>query len=203
MEERIIEVLKKYTFDDKVWDNFTPEMNLKDDLKINSARIVDIVLDMEEQFVRTALIYGEESITKLNKARVAVFGVGGVGGYVVEALARSGVGTLDIIDNDKVAISNINRQIIATHSTVGRYKVDVAKERLLDINPNITVNAYKTFFLPENADEFDFTAYDYVVDAIDTVSGKLELVSKANVSNTPIISSMGAGNKVDPTAFVV
>ncbi len=158
---------------------------------------------MEEQFERTALIYGEENIAKLNKARVAVFGVGGVGGYVVEALARSGIGTLDIVDNDKVAVSNINRQIIATHSTVGRYKVDVVRERLLDINPNITVNAYKTFFLPENADEFDFAAYDYVVDAIDTVSGKLELVSKANVTDTPIISSMGAGNKVDPTAFVV
>ncbi|MCR4717702.1 MAG: tRNA threonylcarbamoyladenosine dehydratase [Lachnospiraceae bacterium] len=158
---------------------------------------------MKEEFVRTALIYGSDAIDKLKSSRVAVFGIGGVGGYVVEALARSGVGTLDIIDNDKVSITNINRQIIATHSSIGRYKVDVAKERLLDINPDMTVNAYKTFFLPENEDEFDFSLYDYVVDAIDTVAGKLSLVEKADKTNTPIISSMGAGNKTNPTLFSV
>ena len=158
---------------------------------------------MKEQFIRTELIYGNEGIKRLNNARVAVFGVGGVGGYVVEALVRSGVGAIDIIDNDTVALSNLNRQIIATHSTVGKYKVDVLKERILDINPDIKVNAYKTFFLPETEDEFDFTLYDYVVDAIDTVSGKISLVMKANASNTPIISAMGAGNKTDPSGFMV
>ncbi|MBQ4233019.1 MAG: ThiF family adenylyltransferase, partial [Lachnospiraceae bacterium] len=133
---------------------------------------------MKEQFIRTELIYGEEGLKRLAASRAAVFGVGGVGGYVVEALVRSGIGAIDIIDNDTVALSNLNRQIIATHSTVGKYKVDVLKDRILDINPDIKVNAYKTFFLPETEDEFDFTLYDYVVDAIDTVSGKLSLVMK-------------------------
>lgn len=158
---------------------------------------------MHEQFSRTQLILGEASIEKLNNSRIAVFGVGGVGGYVVEALARSGVGTIDIIDNDKVCMSNINRQIIATHKTVGRYKVDVLKERILDINPEAKVNAYKTFYMPDTKDEFDFTNYDYVVDAIDTVTGKIALVMQAQEANTPIISSMGAGNKINPTMFEV
>lgn len=142
-------------------------------------------------------------MNRLKNARVAVFGVGGVGGYVVEALARSGVGTLDLVDNDVVCETNINRQIIATTSTVGKYKVDVARDRVRDINPNITVNVYKTFYLPETADLFDFTAYDYVVDAIDTVKGKIQLILQAKQSKTPVISCMGAGNKVDPSAFRV
>ncbi len=140
---------------------------------------------------------------KLSHARVAVFGVGGVGGYTVEALARSGVGTLDLIDDDKVCLTNINRQIIATMNTVGKYKVDVAKERVLSINPKATVNTYQTFYLPETANQFDFTQYDYVVDAIDTVTGKIQLVMAAHEAGVPIISSMGAGNKLDPTAFEV
>ncbi len=140
---------------------------------------------------------------RLKEARVAVFGVGGVGGYVVEALARCGIGTLDLIDDDKVCLSNINRQIIATRKTVGKYKVDVAKERILDINPEACVNIYKTFYLPDTAEQFDFSQYDYVVDAIDTVSGKLELVVQAEKADVPVISSMGAGNKMDPTAFQV
>lgn len=158
---------------------------------------------MSEQFSRTELLFGKESMEKLAGARVAVFGVGGVGGYVVEALVRSGVGTLDLIDNDTICLSNLNRQIIATHDTIGRYKVDVAKERILSINPQVMVNAYRTFFLPETAEQFDFSEYDYVVDAIDTVTGKLQLVEQAVKENVPIISSMGAGNKVDPTAFEV
>lgn len=158
---------------------------------------------MNEIFKRTELLLGEEAIKKLNNCRVAVFGVGGVGGYSVEALARSGVGNIDIIDNDVVSESNINRQIIALHSTVGRYKVDVMKERILDINPDANVNAYKTFFMPETENEFDFTQYDYIVDAIDTVTGKIALVVKADNAGTPIISSMGAGNKLDPAAFEV
>lgn len=140
---------------------------------------------------------------KLQKSRVAVFGVGGVGGYTVEALARSGVGTLDLIDNDKVCLSNINRQIIATRSTVGKYKVDVAKERIIDINPDAKVNIYKTFYLPETKDQFHFEDYDYVVDAIDTVTGKIQLVLQAQEAGTPIISSMGAGNKINPSQFEV
>lgn len=140
---------------------------------------------------------------KLKNSRVAVFGIGGVGGYVVEALARSGVGTLDLIDNDKVCLTNLNRQIIATHSTIGAYKVDVAKARVLDINPETVVNTYKTFFVPETAFDFNFYAYDYVVDAIDTVSGKIQLVIQADKAHTPIISSMGAGNKMDAAAFQV
>ena len=140
---------------------------------------------------------------RLHDARVAVFGVGGVGGYVVEALARSGVGTLDIIDDDKVCLSNLNRQIIATHATLGRYKVDAARERILSINPDCVVYAHKTFYTPETAAQFDFAQYDYVVDAIDTVTGKLALVLQAQEAGVPIISSMGAGNKLDPTAFRV
>ncbi len=140
---------------------------------------------------------------RLARARVAVFGVGGVGGYVVEALARSGIGALDLIDSDTVCLSNINRQILATHSTVGRYKVDVAEERIRDINPDCVVRVYRMFLLPENADTFDFSAYDYVVDAIDTVTAKIELVMRCAAAGTPLISSMGAGNKLDPSAFKV
>lgn len=140
---------------------------------------------------------------KLSDARVAVFGIGGVGGYTAEALARSGVGALDLIDNDTVSITNLNRQIIALHSTLGKYKVDVMKERILDINPNASVKTYRCFYLPENRDEFDFSAYNYVVDAVDTVSAKIDLVLKAQESGTRIISSMGAGNKLDPTAFEI
>ena len=157
----------------------------------------------KEQFSRTALLIGEENIEKLHKARVAVFGGGGVGGYVVEALARSGVGTLDIIDKDTVELSNLNRQIIATHKSLGRPKVEVAKERILDINPEATVNAYRVFYLPETADQFDFKHYDSVVDAIDTVTGKIALIEHAKSCGVPVISSMGAGNKMDPTAFRV
>lgn len=158
---------------------------------------------MSEQFIRTEMIFGNEGMERLYRARVAVFGVGGVGGHVVEALARSGVGTLDLIDNDTVCLSNINRQIVATHRTLGQYKVDAAAERVREINPDAVVNTYRTFYLPETADQFDFKQYDYVVDAIDTVSGKLMLVEQARAAGVPIISSMGAGNKVDPTAFEV
>ena len=140
---------------------------------------------------------------KIYRARVAVFGIGGVGGYTVEALARSGVGTLDLIDDDKVCLTNLNRQIIATRSTVGKYKVDVAKDRILDINPDAVVNTYRTFYMPDTAHLFDFTQYDYVVDAIDTVTGKIALVEQAEAAGVPIISSMGAGNKIDATAFEV
>lgn len=155
------------------------------------------------QFARTEMLIGKENLERLQNARVAVFGVGGVGGYVVEALARSGVGTLDLIDNDTVALSNLNRQIIATHRTIGMYKVDAAKERVLDINPDAVVNTYRTFYLPETADQFDFTQYDYVVDAIDTVTGKLMLVEQARKAGVPIICSMGAGNKMEASAFEV
>ena len=158
---------------------------------------------MVNEFSRTALLLGDEAIEKLKKARVAVLGVGGVGGYTVEALARSGVGAIDLIDNDRVSLSNINRQIIATHSTIGQLKVEVAKERVLDINPNCEVKTYPVLYMPETADAFDFSLYDYVVDAIDTVTGKIELVMRAQEKGTPIISSMGAGNKLDPTAFEV
>ncbi len=156
-----------------------------------------------EQFVRTEMLLGAKTLEKLQNAHIAVFGVGGVGGYVVEALARSGVGRFDLIDNDTVALSNINRQIIATHSSVGRYKVDVMKERILDINPDAKVNVHKCFFLPENSGEFDFAKYTYVVDAIDTVTAKLELIVRANEACVPIISSMGTGNKLDPTRLEV
>ena len=158
---------------------------------------------MNNAFSRTALLVGDEGMEKLKNAKVAVFGVGGVGGYVVEALARSGIGTLELIDNDRVSLTNINRQIIAAHSTIGRYKVDVAKERILDINPAAAVNTHQTFFLPETASEFNFYDYDYVVDAIDTVTGKIALVMEAHGTNTPIISSMGAGNKLDAASFMV
>lgn len=158
---------------------------------------------MIHQFSRTELLIGTENMTKLYNARVAVFGIGGVGGYVVEALARSGVGTLDLIDSDQVCLTNLNRQIIATRKTIGQYKVDAAKERILDINPDVVVHVYKTFYLPENKEQFDFRQYDYVVDAIDTVSGKLALAEQAQAAGVPIISSMGAGNKMDPTAFRV
>ena len=158
---------------------------------------------MSRFFSRTELLLGEAAMEKLKNSRVAVFGIGGVGGYIVEALARSGVGSLDIIDNDAVSPSNINRQIIATHKTIGMDKVDVAKERILDINPEATVRTYKQFFTPDTSADFDFTQYDYVVDAIDTVTGKLELVMKAKEANVSIISSMGTGNKLDPTAFEV
>ncbi|MFI3214491.1 MAG: tRNA threonylcarbamoyladenosine dehydratase [Eubacteriales bacterium] len=158
---------------------------------------------MSNQFSRTALLFGTPAMEQLEKSRVAVFGVGGVGGFTVEALARSGVGTIDIIDNDKVDITNINRQIIATTKTVGRYKVDVMKERILEINPQAIVNVHQCFYLPETAHEFDFSQYDYVVDAIDTVTGKLELAVQAKKAGIPMIASMGAGNKLDPTAFEV
>ena len=158
---------------------------------------------MLNQFSRTELLLGKEAMEKLCNSRVAVFGIGGVGGYVCEALVRSGVGAFDLIDDDKVCLTNINRQIIATRSTVGKYKVDVAKDRVLDINPDAQVNTYKTFYMPDTAEQFDFSQYDYVVDAIDTVTGKIELIMQADKTKTPIISSMGAGNKMDPTAFRV
>lgn len=158
---------------------------------------------MLNQFSRTELLLGSEAMQKLKNSRVAVFGVGGVGGYTVEALARSGVGAIDLIDNDTVSLTNINRQIIATLDTVGRYKVDVAEERIKSINPDCKVVKHKCFFLPETADEFDFNDYDYVVDAIDTVKGKLEIIVRAKQVETMVISSMGAGNKLDPTAFEV
>ena len=158
---------------------------------------------MQDQYSRTQLLLGAEAMEKLHHARVAVFGIGGVGGYTVEALARSGVGALDLIDDDKVCLTNLNRQIIATRSTVGQYKVDVAEQRIHDIDPNIKVTTHRCFFGPETQDDFDFTQYDYVVDAIDTVTGKLALVMKCKEAGTPIICSMGAGNKMDPTRFEV
>lgn len=158
---------------------------------------------MLNQFSRTELLYGKEAMEKLANSRVAVFGIGGVGGYTVEALVRSGIGAIDLIDDDKVCLTNINRQIYATRKTIGKYKIDVAEERILEINPKVAVTKYRTFFMPDTADRFDFTKYDYVVDAIDTVTGKIQLVMKARESGTPIISSMGAGNKIDPTRFEV
>lgn len=158
---------------------------------------------MLNQFSRTELLLGNAAMEKLAASRVAVFGIGGVGGYTVEALVRSGIGAIDIIDDDKVCLTNINRQIYATRKTIGQYKVDVAKERILDINPDINVTAYKTFYTPETSSQFDFSAYDYIVDAIDTVTGKIELVMNAAKAGTPIISSMGAGNKLNPAAFEV
>lgn len=158
---------------------------------------------MEQPFSRTELLLGAEGVKRLRDASVAVFGIGGVGGYVVEALARSGVGRLHLIDHDTVSVSNLNRQIIATVSTIGRYKADVARERVLDINPEAKVSVYRTFFLPDKAEEFDFVRYDYVVDAIDTVTGKLALIMEAKQAGTPVISSMGAGNKLDASAFEV
>lgn len=158
---------------------------------------------MLNQFSRTELLFGKEAMKKLEDARVAVFGVGGVGGYTVEALVRSGVGTIDIIDDDKVCLTNLNRQIIATRKTVGRYKVDVMKERILEINPQAVVHTHQCFFLPENSDTFDFSQYSYVVDAVDTVTAKIALVMKAQEAGVPIISSMGAGNKLNPAEFEV
>lgn len=158
---------------------------------------------MANSFSRSELILGHDAMQKLAEARIAVFGIGGVGGYVVEALARTGIGALDLIDNDTVCLTNLNRQIIATHDTIGKYKVDVFKERVHAINPDCKVTTYKTFFLPETAGSFDFKNYDYVVDAIDTVAGKIAIIEKANEAGVPVISSMGAGNKTNPTAFKV
>mgnify|MGYP002622780662 CR=1 FL=1 len=158
---------------------------------------------MVNQFSRTEIILGKESLERLKKARVAIFGIGGVGGFVAESLARAGIFHLDLIDNDTVSLTNINRQIIAFHSTIGQAKVFVMKERILDINPECEVNAIQCFFLPENKDSFDFTKYDYVVDAVDTVKAKLQIITQAKEANIPVISSMGAGNKLDPTLFEI
>ena len=158
---------------------------------------------MSEQFLRMEMLLGSDAIQKLQNARVAVFGLGGVGGYVVEALARSGVGSLDLIDSDTVSVSNLNRQILATHSTVGMRKVDAARNRVLDINPDCQVKTWPVFYTPDTADSFDFTQYDYIVDAIDTVTGKLALVERAKAAGTPIICCMGTGNKLDASAFQV
>lgn len=156
-----------------------------------------------DQFSRTELLLGKAAMEKLRNSRVAVFGIGGVGSYTVEALVRSGIGAIDIFDDDKVCLTNINRQLFATRKTVGKYKVDVAEERLLDINPNVKIMKHNIFFTNENKNDIDFSEFDYIVDAIDTVTGKLTLVEKANENNKPIISAMGAGNKVDPTRFEV
>ena len=158
---------------------------------------------METQYSRTELLLGKENMEKLAAARVCIFGIGGVGGYVAEALARSGVGHLDLVDNDVICLSNLNRQIIATHRNLGEYKVDAMKERILSINPDAEVHTHQCFFLPENASEFPFEKYDYVVDAIDTVTAKIELVIQCQKAGVPIMSSMGAGNKLDPTQFRV
>ena len=158
---------------------------------------------MSEQFLRTEMLLGSEATRRLQKARVAVSGLGGVGGYAVAALARSGVGSLDLIDSDTVSVSNLNRQLLATHSTVGMLKVDAARNRVLDINPDCIVRTYPVFYTPDTAGQFDFTQYDYIVDAIDTVTGKLALVERAKAADTPIICSMGTGNKLDASAFRV
>lgn len=158
---------------------------------------------MDNQFSRTELLIGPDKMATLFGKRVAVFGIGGVGGFTCEALVRSGIGEIDIIDSDTVCLSNINRQIIATHKSIGRYKVDVMKERMLDINPDVKVCEYRCFFLPENADDFPFEKYDYIVDAVDTVTAKLALIEKAKEFGIPIISAMGAGNKLNPTMFKV
>lgn len=158
---------------------------------------------MLNQFSRTSLLFGVESIEKLHNMRVAVFGIGGVGGYVCEALVRSGVGAFDLVDDDKVCLTNLNRQIIATRETVGKYKVDVMKDRILSINPKADVRIHKCFFLPENADDFPFEEYDYVVDAVDTVTAKLEIIMRAKKLGIPVISAMGAGNKLDASRFKV
>ncbi len=160
-------------------------------------------MSVKEEWSRTARIYGDGAIEKLSASKVAVFGVGGVGGFACEALARAGVGAIDIFDKDTVSLSNINRQIIALHSTVGRSKVEIMKERIEDINPDCAVRAYNVFYLPENADEYDLSGYDYIVDAVDTVSAKLEIISRAHRQGIPVISAMGAGNKTDPTLFRV
>lgn len=158
---------------------------------------------MLNQFSRSQLVFGKDAMDILAQSRVAVFGIGGVGGYTVEALARSGVGALDLIDDDKVCLTNLNRQILATRSTVGKYKVEVAKERILDINPKCVVTTHQTFFMPDTKDQFDFSQYDYVVDAIDTVTGKMEIIRCARDAKVPVISAMGAGNKIDASAFRV
>lgn len=161
------------------------------------------IQDMGNQFERTELLIGADSVEKLKKSHVAIFGVGGVGGYVAEALSRSGVGKFDLIDNDTVSITNLNRQIIATHDTIGQYKTKVMKDRILSINPDAEVNTFETFYMPENSNNFDLSKYDYIIDAIDTITAKLELIQKAKALNVPIISSMGAGNKLDATKFQV
>ena len=158
---------------------------------------------MENQFTRTNMLIGENAVDILKSSRVAVFGIGGVGGFVVEALVRAGVGCIDLIDNDDINITNINRQIIALHSTIGKSKVEVARDRILDINPEVNVKVYKKFFSPENSTEFDFSKYDYVIDAIDSVTGKIELVLKSQKENVPIISCMGTGNKLHPEMFEI
>ena len=160
-------------------------------------------LNMDERFVRTALIFGDEGMSRLGKARVAVFGVGGVGGHCVQALARAGVGSFDVFDDDVVSITNINRQAVAMTSTIGRPKVEVIRDQILDINPEALVACHRMFYTPENADEVDLSAYDYIIDAIDTVKAKVELICRANAVRVPIISAMGAGNKLDPTRFEV
>ena len=158
---------------------------------------------MPDQFSRTQLLFGPEAMEKLRTSRVAVFGIGGVGGYAVEALVRSGIGELDLIDDDRVCLTNLNRQLHATRKTVGQYKVDVAAERVREINPDCRIHTFRTFFLPDTRDQFDFSQYDYIVDCIDTVTGKLEIISRAKTLKKPVISSMGAGNKVDPTKLKV
>ena len=160
-------------------------------------------MSVKEEFSRTAYVFGEDAVEKLKRSRVAVFGVGGVGGYICEALCRAGVGHIDIFDRDTVSLSNINRQIIALHSTVGREKVAVMKERMLDINPDCEINAHNVFYLPENADEFDLSVYDYVVDAVDTVSAKLEIIARAKALGVPVISCMGTGGKIHPEMLKV
>lgn len=166
-------------------------------------KCAEMRLDMTEQFARTRILLGDKAMERLAGCRVAVFGIGGVGGYVCEALARSGVGALDLIDDDKVCLTNLNRQIIATHKTVGRYKTEVMQERILEINPAARVQVHQCFFLPENAGQFAFAEYDYVVDAVDTVTAKIELILRAQENHVPVISSMGAGNKLDASAFRV
>ncbi len=158
---------------------------------------------MLDQFSRTRLLLGPDAMESLGNKRVAVFGIGGVGGYVCEALVRSGIGAFDLIDDDKVCLTNLNRQIIATRKTIGQYKVDVMRDRMLDINPNADIRVHKCFFLPENADDFPFSEYDYVVDTVDTVTAKIELILRAQRDDIPIISAMGAGNKLDPGRFKV
>lgn len=172
-------------------------------IKVFVARFIKGGKALKEQFERTSLLLGQEALEKLTDSKVIIFGVGGVGGYVAEALARTGVGHITIVDKDTVSESNINRQIIALHSTIGRDKVEVLKERMLDINPDINVDARKCFFLPENAHEFDFSKYDYVVDAVDTVTAKLQIIMQAKEAGVPVISAMGAGNKVCPDMFEV
>ena len=158
---------------------------------------------MLNQFSRTELLIGKEALERLSNAHVAVFGIGGVGGYVVEALVRSGIGNFDLIDDDKVCLTNLNRQIIATRDTIGRHKVEVMRERILSINPDAEVTTHRCFYLPENAQDFDFSSYDYVVDAVDTVTAKLEIVMRAKESNIPVISCMGVGNKLNPTQLEI